>query len=181
MLISVETLRELLDYDELTGALRWKARDARWFKSGGDRQWNGRHAGNRLTCIDKTNGYICFTLFDKPYRAHRAAYAIHHGVWPKNQIDHINGIRDDNRILNLRDVSNQENSKNQKRSSRNTSGVVGVYWCNKEDKWRSQIAVVGRVKTLGAFTNKLDAIAARKQAEIDYGYHENHGRDQDAR
>lgn len=85
------------------------------------------------------------------------------------QIDHINGNRDDNRIENLREVTIQENRKNVT-VARNASGVVGVTWAKKEGNWRASISINGRAINLGHFQNLEDAIACRKQAELEYGY-----------
>ena len=107
---------------------------------------------------------------------HRLAWAIYYGEWPKDQIDHINGIRGDNRIANLRSVSNQENSKNRRRSSNNTSGYMGVSFHKGSRKWQSYICVDGKFIFLGKFADKEDAIIKRKTAERDYGFHQNHNR-----
>ena len=101
---------------------------------------------------------------------------MHHGAWPKKGIDHINGITDDNRISNLRDVSQSDNMRNMTTPCRNTSGRIGVYWFARDCKWQAQIRADGKTKHLGYFDDINDAIAARKAAEIEYGYHENHGR-----
>jgi len=98
------------------------------------------------------------------------------GKLPEDQIDHINGDPTDNRWENLRDVTNKENQMNRKLGSNNTSGFVGVYWDNSHDRWRSQIWHNSKKVNIGSFKNKQDAIEARKQANIKYGYHENHGK-----
>lgn len=95
------------------------------------------------------------------------------GEWP-DQVDHINGIRDDNRWCNLRDVDNQGNAKNQKMRSDNKSGVTGV--CRKDGKWLSYIYVKGNRVDLGLLDNLDDAVKIRKQAELKYKFHRNHGR-----
>jgi len=100
-----------------------------------------------------------------------------HDEWPQDEIDHINGIRTDNRLVNLRSVTHRENQKNIKRSTCNTSGRVGVRWEGHRSKWRSAIKVDGREKHLGSFDSFAEASAARKAAEIKYGFHKNHGRD----
>ena len=130
--------------------------------------------GSRVGFLN-AKGYVSTEINGKFYRVHRLIFLYHHGYFPE-QTDHINGIRDDNRISNLRDVSNQENHKNQKMYCTNTSGHMGVYWYKRNKKWGAQIPVDGKGISLGLFTNKQDAITARKAGEIQYGFHENHGR-----
>lgn len=91
------------------------------------------------------------------------------------EIDHENHIRNDNRIENLRLVSSKGNKKNTTRRCDNTSGVTGVHWFKRECKWKVQIKVDGKQRHLGLFDNLDDAVAARKAAERQYGFHENHG------
>jgi hypothetical protein len=97
-----------------------------------------------------------------------------HGVWPE-QIDHINHLRSDNRISNLRDVGVLENQKNRSRNSNNTSGVTGVSWCQTRQDWVVSIHASGKVCAVGRFKDFDAAIAARKQAEASLGFHPNHG------
>ena len=97
--------------------------------------------------------------------------------WPRKTIDHVNGDRSDNRVVNLRSVAHQENHRNRAIPKSNTSGVMGVYWGKRDRKWYAQIKINGKKKHLGSFSCKKKAIQARKKAEIDYGFHANHGRD----
>lgn len=93
-----------------------------------------------------------------------------------NDIDHINGNTQDNRLINLREVSHSENVKNARRRNDNTSGVSGVHWEKRRNKWRAYIKVANRRKYLGYFENFTDAVAARRAAEKLYNFHPNHGR-----
>jgi len=108
--------------------------------------------------------------------AHRVAWALYHGEWPSGQIDHINGNRTDNRLSNLRDVVNAENAKNMAMKRNNTSGVNGVYLHRQTGKWCAQINAFGKAVGLGLFTEKRDAVIARKAAERVLGYAPGHGR-----
>ena len=99
-----------------------------------------------------------------------------HNSFPKNSIDHINGVKTDNRISNLRDVSAKENQRNRPLSCLNTSGYTGITWLVGAQKWRAQITLSGRSKYLGRFEKFCDAVKARKEAEVKYGFHPNHGR-----
>ena len=96
-------------------------------------------------------------------------------VWD-NQVDHINGIRSDNKWSNLRHATQLENTRNRKKSSRNKSGVTGVIWDKSKEKWQARIGVCGKSITLGRFDDFDSAVISRKLAEVKYGFHKNHGR-----
>jgi hypothetical protein len=91
------------------------------------------------------------------------------------EIDHVNHKRDDNRWCNLRVVCRKTNSKNLSISKANCSGVTGVSWHTQRNKWRAYIMVNYKQVNLGLFKTKEEAIKARKEAEIRYGFHVNHG------
>ena len=136
--------------------------------------WNAKHAGKEITTVSN-HGYIRFSIFDGLFLGHRVAWTLHHGVLPSGEIDHINGDRTDNRIENLRDVTTAENNKNLAKRIENTSGTTGV--CRgRVNAWRAFINVNGEHKHLGEFNVKTDAVIARKAAESLYGFHQNHGR-----
>ena len=177
-----EELRKLLRYEPDTGKLYWLERSAEFFEDGkrsaetACRCWNARHAGKEAFTADDGRGYRTGQIFNCLYLAHRVIWAMVHGAWPADQIDHINGVKDDNRLENLRSVTSGENSRNHPRRADNSSGVTGVTWRPNGSKWTAQISVNDRQVHLGVFIKKDDAVAARKAAEIKYGYHENHGR-----
>jgi hypothetical protein len=177
--ITPEVLRELLDYDPSTGVLTWKHRDRKWF--GTDRSWrtwNTRFAGEQAfrtpkdVCIVRLTGDILGHRF----YASRVAWAIYHGSWPVHAIDHVNGDEGDNRISNMRDVPQGDNCRNASRRKDNTSGVPGVSWNKDRGKWLVTISAEKGRRYVGIFDRKADAIVARKAAEREHGYHENHGR-----
>jgi hypothetical protein len=169
-------VRELLDYDPETGALTWRERGREHFMTyRSQRSWNAKHAGKGAGNIDAL-GYHVVQFGTRKYKAHRLAWLYVHGVWPDADIDHINGVRADNRLRNLRAVSHAENARNVARSSRNTSGVVGVSWHSKQGKWVAYVKTGGRLQNLGAFDNKEEAISVREKAVRERGFHENHGR-----
>lgn len=179
---SPELLRKLLRYEPDTGKLFWRERTPDMFVSEcRDAQnscsaWNSKFS-NKEAFTSICRGYKSGAIFGKNYRAHRVIWAIFYGKWPKGQIDHINGLRSDNRIENLRDVTNEENHKNMKIRSDNSSGVMGVFFYKSRKKWEAYIKADGRKKHLGYFASIDEAIDARRDAEKEYGYHENHGRD----
>jgi hypothetical protein len=168
-MIDAKQFRELLRYEPETGKLYWLHRDA------ARPQWNARYANREaFTALDK-DGYRRGKIHRRGYLAHRIIWAIVYGEWP-DQIDHIDGDKVNNRINNLRSVSHAENGKNQKRRNTNTSGVMGVVWSKPSEKWVAQIKVAGRYRYLGMFQNLEEAVAARRTAEREHGFHRNHGR-----
>ena len=141
--------------------------------------WKEWRRGRRKSLLAGTvnkKGYrsVCFP--DKTYMyAHRIVWEIHFGAIPDGMdIDHINHDRDDNRIENLRLVTRQANLKNKGVVTSNT-GVMGVYWNKKTNRFTANITVNGKTMYIGTFTDLEPAARARKGAERFYGFHENHG------
>ena len=172
-----QELRALLNYDPNTGVLTWNPRGLGAFNSPrAFKSWNTRFAGKVAGYFCSVKGYGGITINGKRYLTHRVCWAVYYGKWPEGQIDHIKGIKTDNRISQLRDVSCQDNRRNMPKPINNKSGVVGVSWFKRDSKWQAGIMIDGKSKYLGAFTDKQDAINARKAAEVKYGFHKNHGR-----
>lgn len=121
-----------------------------------------------------SKGYVMIAIKGRSYYAHRLAWLDAHGKWP-DVIDHINHIKSDNRIANLRNTTQKENCKNMLKSKKNVSGITGVCWYKKTRRWRSQIRAFGKKVHLGYFADKFEAICASKSAENKYKFHENHG------
>lgn len=122
------------------------------------------------------SGYIIISVNYVSYRAHRLVWFYMTGSWPKDQIDHINHKRDDNRWVNLRESTNKQNQMNRTTGANNTYGVTGVSFHKASKKWRAFINVSGKAIHLGLFKDKFDAICSRLSANNKYGFHENHGR-----
>jgi uncharacterized protein YeaC (DUF1315 family) len=166
---AIAYLRQRLRYDPQTGKLNWLAH------AGSSPAWNGRWAGREAGSHAPSDGYSKVALDRRMLKAHRVAWAVHHGVWPAGEIDHINHIKTDNCIANLRDVTLLENRRNQRMKQNNTSGVTGVSWCKQTQSWKAQIHPARKCVHLGRFVCLKDAIDARKAAEARYGFHLNHG------
>lgn len=161
--ITQKELKESLSYDEETGLFK-RVNSVGKFKE-----------GSVAGCLDNSTGYIRIRLCDKVFVAHRLAWLYVHGEMPVEEIDHINHVRSDNRICNLRPVNSQGNSRNATISVKNTSGVTGVSWRKDRSKWVSYIVVNRKKLNLGCFSCLKEATKVRKEAEVKYGFHENHG------
>ncbi len=167
-----DEIAALVRYDPLTGLFTFAERPASMFPAPRHaRTWNKRFAGKPALSVKHHNGYLIGEILGRVYAAHRMAWYISKGKIP-NEIDHINGKRDDNRLSNLRDVSRRTNCKNQTISRVNTSGVIGVCWDKQNSKWTVRISK----KFIGRFSSFDDAVAARKAAQNKRYYHPNHGR-----
>lgn len=176
--LTPELLAELIDCNAETGELLWKTRPRHYFISSGNcAYWNRRWAGKPALASLGNRGYLTGGIFDEPYTAHRVVWAMVHKKWPDLELDHINGIKTDNRIANLREIDRTSQARNMPLPRHNTSGTVGVNFSKKKNKWCAQIGINRKRKDLGAFRTKEEAIAARKAGEIKYGFHPNHGRE----
>lgn len=148
-------IREAFSYDPATGKLCWKIRTS-------NRSSIGKEAGS-----PDGQGYRILMLDKCLLRTHRVAFAHFYGEWPKGFIDHINGDRSDNRICNLRDVSNAENLQNNYKPQKNsTTGLRGVSKGKRDGTYCAEISV-GRVRhRLGTFCSAEQAHAAYLQAKL---------------
>ena len=166
---SPEYLRQRLSYDTETGGLMWLE------NLNFSKRWNSRYPGTDAGTINP-RGYFRVSINDHVYQAHRIIWAIHYEEWACNEIDHIDGNKLNNKIDNLRCVSRVENSRNVSIPKHNTSGVMGVSWHKQRKKWTVRIKRDGVYHYLGLFVNFNEAVAVRKAAEIQFGFHQNHGR-----
>lgn len=153
----LDKLRKLLSYNKETGAFTWLVRV------------NSKvPAGSRAGAVN-SRGYMTITFEGKKVLAHRLAWFFVHGVLPAGKLDHRNRSRTDNRLCNLREVTDQENALNQSARSDNTSGVRGVSYDSSRNKWRAHLTLCGKHLNLGRFNTKALAVAARRQGEIRHG------------
>lgn len=163
MSITQDRLKSLLLYEPITGKFTWKV------NKGSKKA--GAQAGNL-----HLDNHIRIRIDGKIYRAHRLAWLYTYGRWPSQQIDHINHDRSDNRLVNLREVDQITNHQNLGIRKDNKSGSTGVHWDRRMEKWMAFIHVNKVRKHIGYFDILQDAILARKNAEIRYGFHPNHGK-----
>ena len=163
-MITYEEVNRLFNYDENTGVLTWKVSPANRVKVGdiAGSSWHNR--------------YLQVFIHNKGYRVHRIVWLLKYKELPSGFIDHIDHNGFNNRISNLRVVTAEENNKNITIPKNNTSGVVGVSYNKRLGKWFAQIRS-NRVKYyLGSFNTFEEAVQVRKEAEIKYGFHKNHGK-----
>ena len=153
-IIEIEEVRKRLTYDPITGLFFSKR--AR------------RNVGARTGAA----GYLCIWIKNQRYLCHRLAWAMHYGYWVDSpaEIDHINGRRDDNRLANLRMVSRQVQMRNLRVGKRNTTGTLGVHFCNQTGNYSATIVVGRKQIWLGRHDSLDKAIAARRAAEVLYGW-----------
>ena len=156
-----DILSEYLSYSADNGNLKW-------IKSPCNSVKIGSVAG-----VTKAEGYIRVTFKGELYYAHRLAWFLFYGKWPSGDIDHINRDKSDNRISNLRDVSHKDNCRNQKLRATSTTGFNGVSLSG--GKWEAKVCVDGKTIHLGKFDSVSDAVKARAEADVKYGFHFNHG------
>lgn len=154
--LTQKRVRELLDYDPETGLLTWKV--------------NRRGSAKAGDVIKSVNGagYVQLAIDSKTYLAHRVIWLWNYGYFPEKQVDHINRIKVDNRLCNLREIASSCNVQNSCVSTRNRTGVKGV----RVDKYgcHAFIMIGGRqnhIKTVHDFT---EAVALRLAAEQCLGY-----------
>lgn len=136
--ITQSRLKELLHYNEETGVFTWKVRC-------GARALAGNTAGSKTS-----EGYSGIHVKGKSYLSHRLAWVYTYGYFPKEEVDHINGDRSDNRILNLREATRTQNNQNLRKCQKNSSsGILGVYPEGK--KFKAVIGFGGKLVYLGMF------------------------------
>jgi len=160
MKLTYDRLHEVLDYDPDSGEFVWRER---LNKNGRRNRFSNTVAGTL-----GSEGYIHIRIDGKIYKAHRLAWLSVYGYFPEYQIDHINQIRNDNEIKNLREVTRFCNMQNQKVNINNASGVTGVTWNKQRNKWRAHIRKNKKFIHLGRFSNLLDAAKVRYAAEQKY-------------
>ena len=161
--ITQAELLELFEYNPDTGSLINLTRRSHRIKV-------GEEAGTL-----RQDGYIGIQVNNMFTMAHRIIWCMVHGAFPEHELDHINHVRNDNRLCNLKEATSKENLRNQKKRYDNASGTTGVYWVPSRKRWVAYITVDYVKRNLGRYKDIEDAIAARAAAENEHGFHKNHG------
>lgn len=156
--LTQKRLHERLSYNPLTGK----------FKKVSNYVGPGK-PGDIVGTLDK-KGYRIIGVDGKIYKAHRLAWLYMTGYFPEYEVDHDNRIKDDNRWKNLKHVTSQCNKRNVPRRSDNTSGITGVSYDHRSEKWRSYITIDSKFIGLGYFTTIEGAVKARWDAEVQYDW-----------
>jgi hypothetical protein len=150
-------LRELLDYDPAIGQLRWRVRLSNRTKIGA------------VAGTVRPDGYCKIRIEGNFFYSHRIIWYLLKGKDPgEMQIDHINGLRNDSRIENLRLAEHWANCANKDAPINNTSGFLGVSWDKAKGKWSAKIGRHGETINLGRFGSATEAAIARRKAELEF-------------
>lgn len=163
--LTQQQIAKVLKYDPTTGTLIWIS------------NLHSKRAipNSRAGSLVSTTGYRSITLFGRSYLEHHLIWFITYGVWPQGQIDHINQQRDDNRIINLREVTKSENARNRSRNPHSKLGEHGVWYNKRTNKYVAEITLNGKKVYQKSFDDIDEAINTRKEVSIQLGFHENHG------
>jgi hypothetical protein len=160
--LSIEKLRDRLDHDPLTGVLTWKPRPPEDFANLRIwRTWNTRFAGKPVKA-QQHRGYLLFQINDEARHnvsVHRVIWALAHGRWPLDQIDHRNGDRSDNRLMNLREATSAENHQNVR-----LRPMQGAWLDARKGRFEAKISVNGKQMWLGYFATREKAHFAYLEA-----------------
>jgi len=181
MKLTQKILKELIHYDPETGVFTWRYRDIKWFvhcknPEGYCKTWNVKFAKKVAGCYNPETRYLVISILGKTHYGHRLAWIYMTGEFPDIETDHIDQDRKNCKFENLRSVSVLVNQQNATMKSNNSSGFNGVHFDNHAKKWRARIVVDNNPIHGGFFINLEDAIKKRKQMNVQYGFHENHGR-----
>jgi len=176
-------LSDCVRYEESSGKLYWRDdRPVAHFKTKGwQAKWLNKHGNREAGSLDVKGSVRGIHINHKKYLTHRVVFLLKEGEWPRAMVDHINGDRRDNRWINLRHATPQINSKNVKKYSTNTSGVMGVTWHKSNKKWIARGCYTFKGKqhrlTLGYYKDIKDAErAVQVWREYQGGYTERHGK-----
>lgn len=162
--ITQALVKEYLDYDPQTGELIWIKKPSK-----------RANLRTRAGSLVSTTGYRSIALFGKSYPEHHVVWLWYHGYWPKQQLDHIDHIRNNNRISNLREVTVGENARNRTRRQNTRTDEAGIWFNRISKRYVAEITKDGKKVYQASFVDIEDAITARKAKLIEHGFHANHG------
>lgn len=164
MTLTVEQVRQFIDYDPATGEFTWRVREV---KSKFDKIWNTQNAGKIAGC-DAHHGYRTITIYGTRYYAHRLAYFHVTGIMPPKGVDHKDGNTRNNRFDNLRPADQSQNRANTRASTRSTHGFKGVSIHRGTGKWQASLSVKGERVWLGLHDRLEDAVAAYNRGAAEH-------------
>lgn len=161
-MLTQQRLRELLDYDPITGCFWWREQEATNSSANGPRnRWAEQEAG-----ATTVQGYRIVSVDNERFRACRLAWLYMTGEWPTNDIDHRNGNQADDRWENLRSATKAQNMQNAKMRADNKSGARGVSWNKRKQKWHVRVNADGMMYHCGYFDDFDKAVAVRDAKAI---------------
>jgi hypothetical protein len=156
-MLTQEKVKELFSYDPNTGEVRRKVSVARNAKEGALAGWKN------------SEGYLHVKIEKASYKLHRIIWLYVYGVWPTGVIDHINRIKDDNRIVNLRDATVQLNNINKGARKDSKTGVPNVTWRERDKSYQAACRRNGKQNYLGSYKNIDDALKAVEAFKAEIG------------
>lgn len=162
-MLDKKQLKNLLKYDKYTGKFTYK------ISSGSVKK--GNFAG-----YINPKGYEVICINKKLYLSHRLAFLYVTGKFPNKLVDHIDHNKLNNKWKNIRGCNLEDNQLNRSLNKNNKSGFNGIEWNKRDSKWSVRINIKGKRKYLGSYKNIKEAIKVRKEANIKYNYHKNHGK-----
>lgn len=155
----IEEIRANFEYHPVSGRITWRV-------SPRLNVLKGAEAG----CITNKrgeNGYRVIGFRKGKILAHRLAWVLYHGEWPEKFIDHANGVKSDNRILNLREATFSQNEHNRGAQRNSAHGLKGVVWDASKNRWRARIMFDNRRIHVGHFRSKEAAAEAYKKRSVE--------------
>lgn len=152
-MLSFSDADNALSYDADNGLFKWKIKPSRAVNAGDEAGW-----------VCRIHGYRKIRLKGRDWHANKIAILLTTGKWPSSEVDHINGIRSDDRLVNLRVASHSENIQNSKTRSDNVSGLKGANLDKRSGRYKATITVNGKRIHLGTFGSAMAAHMAYCEA-----------------
>lgn len=150
--VPLDRLKEVLSYDPDTGLFTWRV------------SLNARGPVGAIAGTLRPDGYVKIQIDGIPMMAHRLAWIFVHGYLPHVELDHINRVRRDNRLVNLRLATSKQNKENQATRVTNTSGHKGVHWDKSRGKWLAFVVHNRKFKNLGRYDDLNEAVTVAEDA-----------------